>query len=256
MMGDEAERWTAQELRRLVRHDRDSFVVNRVPMDGHDIDHVLLTQAGLFIIETKWSSERWTDTAGIERRNTALQQVQRAGRRLMLWSELRRLITAHSVPVTWIVVLWGGDREETIKPEVGHDYAVLEGHDLRGWIGSRPTISTPGGWTTTAWTALDRYIAMREAHDPSLAEIPRSAAEHASRLGISTAVAVITFLSLGWLLTTTSSVVVLVTAALAAAAGAATLRRRRLLIPIANGVLATAAGVGVLLLAAILTSSI
>ncbi len=57
MMGDQAERWTAGDLRKLRR--REYKVVNAIMLKRWDIDHVLLGPSGAYAVETKWSATPW-----------------------------------------------------------------------------------------------------------------------------------------------------------------------------------------------------
>src|SRR3954453_4413988 len=57
MMGEIAEQWTAQELRKLRRHGW--RIVNHLMLRTWDIDHVLVGPGGIFAVETKWSSRPW-----------------------------------------------------------------------------------------------------------------------------------------------------------------------------------------------------
>ncbi len=250
MMGDEAEQWTAQELRRAIRGDRTSYLINRVPFDGHDIDHVLMTPAGLFVVETKWSSEPWSNPPGVDRQRSAREQLERAARKLTLWADLKPLLAAHSVPVTRVVALWGGDRSDSITPESDAGAAVMHGSEIKRWIKTQPLTSADGRWREEAWSALSRLIEKRERHDPTLTEVPRSLTDHASRLALTTASAVLFFLGLGSTLTTTGSPLALISCTAATAVVATVLRKRRRVTPLANGALISTIAVAALLMAA------
>ncbi|KRC53356.1 hypothetical protein ASE19_13470 [Nocardioides sp. Root79] len=250
MMGDEAERWTAQELRRAIRGDATSYLVNRVPFGGHDIDHVLMTPAGLFIVETKWSSEPWSNRPGMDRQQSAREQVEGVARKLTLWADLKALLAAHAVPVTRIVALWGGDRTETIEPQSVGGTAVMHGSEVKRWIRAQPAAGSDGLWRDEAWSALSRLIEKRERHDPTLTEVPRSLTDHLSRIGVTTASAVVIFLGLSTTFTSTHSALALIAGTIPTACIAVILRRRRLITPLANGALIATGAVAVLLLIA------
>jgi hypothetical protein len=57
-IGGLAERWTAQELRRL---DRGWQVIDDVPFNNCcNVDHVVVGPAGVFAVETKFTAVQWT----------------------------------------------------------------------------------------------------------------------------------------------------------------------------------------------------
>ena len=66
-MGSEVERWTDAELRGLGPSWRVASNVKLGTGRG-DIDHVAIGPQGCFVIETKWSSDRWKVRYGPEQR--------------------------------------------------------------------------------------------------------------------------------------------------------------------------------------------
>ena len=182
-----------------------------------------------------------------------MQQLDRVARQLALWSELRTLITTHSLPATRVLVLWGGDRNEALEPREHSACVVLHGRDLKTWTQRQPPALADEQWRRDAWTSLDRLIQKRETHDPKLTQVPRSVTDHLSRLGVTTAVAVTSFLAFGWLLRATTSPIAPGATALVAA-GSAILGRRKPLRPLTNGVLAASVAIGLIAVAAAATA--
>ena len=101
-MGEQAERWTDQELKALRR--RGWRVVNHLSLKQGDIDHVAIGPDGLIVVETKWTaspikidgSDRWLEDAVRQaRRNT---------------DDVRRFIgwgARAGAPIAPLVVVWG-----------------------------------------------------------------------------------------------------------------------------------------------------
>jgi hypothetical protein len=57
MMGEQAELWTASELRK----NREDRLLNHVSLAYGDIDHLVVGPRGVVVIETKWSSQPWDE---------------------------------------------------------------------------------------------------------------------------------------------------------------------------------------------------
>ena len=72
--GADAEAWTSTSLRHAL--GRDYVVINDTQLHSMNIDHVAIGPAGVFVIETKWSSEPWASPTG-----TAKIVVARTGKR-------------------------------------------------------------------------------------------------------------------------------------------------------------------------------
>lgn len=151
-----------------------------------------------------------------------------------------------------IVVLWGGDRTEALKPHSVDGTAVMHGGDIRRRVEDQPAVAADGVWRDEAWLALSRFIEKRERHDPTLTEVPRSLTDHLSRTGVTTASAAVIFLGLSWTFTATHSVLALV-AATTATVCISVILRRRLVAPFVNGALIATAAV-VLVIAAAMAS--
>ncbi|HVE46191.1 MAG TPA: nuclease-related domain-containing protein [Acidimicrobiales bacterium] len=103
LLGSYGEQWTSDALRKLSRHGW--RLIEHVPLQYGDIDHVLLGPGGAYAIETKNSSRRW-DLADPDRRlMEAIDQARGCANRL------RKLLLEHSVRIRTdvrpLVVLWG-----------------------------------------------------------------------------------------------------------------------------------------------------
>lgn len=213
MMGDQAEQWTAQALRKVRRGWR---VVNRFALSYGDLDHVAVGPAGVLVVETKWSAYPWGSRDGFERQRDAVAQVERVTRQLRLWTEIKK----SSVRVRPVVVLWGGggwvdqDRVQQVD-----GVAVIEGSALGEWVRSlEPDPSCDPLTAQAVWDALEAQTRRRETHDPEAAAIPVSMGNVLFRLGTFVTAAVVGFIAIANLLSATGSwaVTVLVGVALIA----------------------------------------
>lgn len=133
MAGETAEQWTAEELRKLLQHGH--RLVNHVIVDGPgDVDHVLIGPAGVFVLETKWSSTPYRP--GDLRLAHTIARLERRARNLRL--QFKRLGVETVTPV---LVLWGPAARHlaqgTGAARSGHTI-VLAGSHLRRWVLSRP----------------------------------------------------------------------------------------------------------------------
>lgn len=156
-MGAYAETLTHQELRGLERAGW--LVIDAVPLQLHrgDADHVIVGQAGVFVLETKWSGTRWSTASFMgSRLTTAAHQAARAAHNVGLRLVAERL----RVPVHPVVVTWG-ESSLTVGHVVG-DVPVVPGESLREWLLSLPTEALPPGTLATVETALRELIAVEE----------------------------------------------------------------------------------------------
>jgi hypothetical protein len=172
MMGDEAEQWSAAELRKLQR--RGWRVVNGVCLRQWDIDHVLVGPGGVIAVETKWSASPWTDADGGRRIAAATARVQRSAKDLRLWADLRKIGVDS---VSSVVLLWGAgaqDIEPTVEVALGGTTAVLAGLHMEDWRRSLPVGVLDHAQIADAWAALERQCRVRDARDRNQAPTPPS----------------------------------------------------------------------------------
>ena len=132
MMGDDAEQWTAAELRRLS--GRGWRLVNHVALSERDVDHVLLGPGGAYALETKWSSS-WESDYGRRRLLAAVAQAKAGARTLRLWHPFKAL----EIEPQPVVVLWGRglvDKGEKDQVRTIEGVSVVAGDALRDWTAS------------------------------------------------------------------------------------------------------------------------
>jgi hypothetical protein len=203
MMGDQAEQWTAAELRKLRRHGW--RVVNHFLLRNDDIDHVLTGPGGAYAIETKWSASPWESDFGRARQRDAIRQVAANARLMSLWHPLRKLtITARPV-----VVLWGGDVKNwrpTNSIQVIDGVLVVAGPALSGWLGSLGGDVLNPSQIEDVWTAIEAHVTRRDPYVRHAHPVPASVTEIAIRALVSGAAVLLGLLFLGEVLRWTHSV--------------------------------------------------
>ena len=186
MMGEIAEQWTAQDLRRLTR--RGWRLVNHLALRVDDIDHVLIGPGGAFAIETKWSASFWESDLGRDREQRAVDQARGNARSLRLWSAFR----SRRISAAPVVVLWGrGLKSWPEEMQIRHvdDVVVIAGPALPRWLDGLGDDVLTDATVAEAWTALDAHAARRDPVDSEAHPIPTSFAEWAglSAVGVGAA---------------------------------------------------------------------
>lgn len=144
-LGIMAEQWTADELRRL---DRGSWhVIHHVMLEYGDVDHVVVGPAGVIVVETKFRST-W-ERVDLERlaRDVARQRRKVASRARQSVDDVR-----------CVVAMWGPDVGEATE---FHDVVLCPGRELATWISAAPLRFDDERRTSTV-DALDRYVVTRD----------------------------------------------------------------------------------------------
>lgn len=177
MMGDHAEQWSAQEMRKLRRHGW--RLVNHFALGRDDIDHVLLGPGGIWVVETKWSSS-WNNRYAHKRVRDAADQAILNARRVGLWGPIRK----RNVQVRPIVVLWGGGwstvrAANALAGQV--DVPVVPGRSLTSWLASTPSGVLTAGGVDDVWGVLDNQTRGRDAFDQETEPMPLSFASYLAR---------------------------------------------------------------------------
>lgn len=232
MMGDQAEQWTAAELRKLRRHGW--RVVNHFLLRNDDIDHILIGPGGAYAIETKWSASPWESDFGRARQRDAIRQVTANARLTSLWHPLRKF-TINAEPV---VVLWGGDVKNWTPPnsiQVKEGVLVVAGPALSTWLASLGGEVLQPSQINDVWTAIETHLARRDSHDQLAHPLPASVTEIATRTLLSGAAVLLGFLFLGQVLRWTNSVAWTVGAGTASIGVALALSRIRKVRPASIG---------------------
>lgn len=152
-----AEWSTSSQVRKLRR--RGWRIVDNVPMDGYDIDHIAIGPGGVIVLETKWTSDGLVDDReklnqfGHRAVNQIERNVPRVDAVMKQYGSSARV--AHAC-----VVSWGMRRVPKPMTSWTRGITVLDGDDLRRFlVDSEPVLSTTE--VETAFTALNDYLRIR-----------------------------------------------------------------------------------------------
>jgi hypothetical protein len=161
-MGEIAEQWTAQELRKLRRQGW--RVVNHLMLRVWDIDHVLVGPGGVYAVETKWSAQPWELNPPDARITSAVRQAKSNARDLSLWQPIKAV---GAVPARAVVVLWGGmaDAMRVDAPVFIDDVVVVTGRMLDGWRTSLPEAGLTDEQVEACWRAIEAQARIRDARE-------------------------------------------------------------------------------------------
>lgn len=160
LMGPIAEGWTVEELRSV---ERDGWVIrNSVLLQGEDVDHVVMGPTGVFAVETKWSSYRWTS------RHFSLQSAAEQARRNATAIGRRLIGGQHRGAVRPVLAVWGEHDAELTSVDA---VPVVHGLELAGWL--RAQTSDNALEIAAAADRLDTYITRRVAHEAASQRLTR-----------------------------------------------------------------------------------
>jgi hypothetical protein len=171
LVGSQGEEWTSEGLRRL--RQRGWHVIEHVPLQYGDIDHVLVGPGGAFAIETKATSRTWNLDAPDRWLVQAIAQCRDRAEdlRRLLGSGIAGLRTAP----TPVLVLWGetiGERDQF------NGVKIVHGPELRNWteqLGSdalsTAEVERAAGGLWQFVDMRDDYIRARRSQSPLLVEV-------------------------------------------------------------------------------------
>lgn len=162
------EEWTTYELRKLRRNGW--RFVNHVMLEHVDIDHAVLGPAGFFAIDSKYRSEWSTAPSYLDHFAADAQKQAR---------KLQMRLHVQTPEVQPVVVMWGPDIRETFDGAFEHDGVLLcPGNMLVEHLRALPA-STSNEEIETAYSTLDRYVAIRDTGEQrTLGEPQRAIGEH------------------------------------------------------------------------------
>lgn len=197
MMGDQAEQWTAQELRHSTR--RGWRLVNHFALRADDIDHVLVGPGGAYAVETKWSGSPWHSDYGLARLERAVAQAKENARVLRLWHPYM----SQRVPVSAVVVLWGRGLSKW-SPEdqvrVIDNVHVVAGRALRVWLEQNDSAVLTATQVESLWEAMETQVSRRDPIEAKEYPLPMSVAEWAARSIAAVTCACLALIVFAWIL--------------------------------------------------------
>jgi hypothetical protein len=172
-MGEAAEVWTAEELRRLRR--RGWRVMNHVVLGWGDIDHVALGPGGVVVLETKWAAEGWGTVSAVARIEAAVKQVTTNADRVRGF--IRPELT--DTPIQSALVLWGPRYGVEERTTAHTRVPVLRGLELRTWLDALPSSGVDAKRVEAIWK---RIVAQSQRRDANLEQrfgrAPKGVAEY------------------------------------------------------------------------------
>lgn len=155
-----AENGTSSAVRKL--HRKGWRVIDNLPLDGFDIDHIAIGPGGVIVLETKWTSEGLTDHKAKLNKygHRAVDQVERNVPRIdaILKDYGSEAQVAHAC-----VVSWGMRPIPEPLTSRRRGITVIDGAQLGTFLSDRePVLSTAD--VETAFDALNRYLTLRLEH--------------------------------------------------------------------------------------------
>jgi hypothetical protein len=155
-----AESNTSSEVRKL--HRKGWRVIDNLPFDKFDVDHIAIGPGGVVVLETKWTSDGLTDAKGRLNQygEKAVRQVADNVPRIN--AVLRQFGSSaevgHSCVVSWGTRSRGGP---IASPRPG--VSALDGDELGAFLRGLDTVLSPAE-VDTAFEALNHYLGVRLEH--------------------------------------------------------------------------------------------
>jgi hypothetical protein len=224
MMGELAEQWTAQELRRLRKHGW--RLINHFGLGHGDYDHVLVGPGGVVLVETKWGGSPWDVDARDTSFRRGLEQAAANAKQLSLWDGVRKHGRPH---VEAVLVVWGpAGRNLRELPARRHEsgVVVLSGDQLEDWMLGRGRQQLTAERAAAIWEEIDRHAVRRDEHERVSQPMPTSLGRIALAACTSLAPALACFLLSGEVLESTASLTAWMAVGAALVVGAELVRRR------------------------------
>ena len=151
---------TSSEVRKL--HRRGWKVIDNLPFDKFDVDHIAIGPGGVVVLETKWTSDGLTEAKGQLNQygDRAVRQVSDNVRPIntVLKQYGSGAEVAHSCVVSWGTRSLGG-----LPCSPGPNVTVLDGDELAAFLSRLDPVLTPAE-VDTAFDALNTYLGIRLDH--------------------------------------------------------------------------------------------
>jgi hypothetical protein len=164
-LGAEAKRWTSSTLRKARRAGWK--VVDSIPFEGFDVDHVLVGPGGIYAIETKFTSASWHVTEGrlVSPFGDPIWQARYGARKIKLLLGSR----GKDVVVSAVVLAWGKGAR-TLPRSCVEGVIVLPGRGIRTWMAemSVAEVSLTHAEVREVIGTLDDFLAEREEYERSI----------------------------------------------------------------------------------------
>jgi hypothetical protein len=148
---------TSNEVRKL--HRKGWRIIDNLPMDGYDIDHIAIGPGGVVVLETKWTSDGLIDEKGKLNQygHRAVDQAERNVPRInaLLKGQGSEARVAHAC-----VVSWGMRSIPEPLTSKRRGITVTDGAQLCAFLTDRETIMSATD-IEAAFAALNCYLTVR-----------------------------------------------------------------------------------------------
>lgn len=128
LAGSYGESYSQEQIEKAVKKGRVWGAVHNIEIGPMDIDHLVITPAGVLALETKWrfrgATGQWLDGA--------LAQAEASARKAR--SVLRSKDVGHLTEVRPVLVVWGGGRRELPASQRRCGVDVVRGDALVEWL--------------------------------------------------------------------------------------------------------------------------
>lgn len=166
LMGGEAELDTAERLRAL--RSSGWVILDSIPLEEGrlDLDHLAISPAGVFAIETKWSASDWFAR---RQRSMLMSACRQASDRAQLFARRRSFYALKGEEVQPVLVVWGRDRDEALpQPQDIEGVTVVPGPRLLEWARSQPDVGLDETRIRDAASKVGDYLKTTNSHVLSL----------------------------------------------------------------------------------------
>jgi hypothetical protein len=164
-MGSWAERWTSSTLRK----QRGWTVIDSVPMDAYDLDHVAITPRAVLVVETKYYGPG--DDTWPPRRLAA--NVRQAARNCSRADVFFRHQLGLTLPVVPVLMLWGVGTPSTHTVVKTDDVWVVSGNQPQEFLSlwDDETLIAPRTAIALA-KGLEQWVARRDHYEATRGRAP------------------------------------------------------------------------------------
>ena len=165
-----AESNTSSEVRKL--HRKGWRIVDNLPFDKFDVDHIAIGPGGVVVLETKWTSDGLTDAKGRLNQygEKAVRQVQKNV--TPIESVLRRNGSHASVAHAY-VVSWGTRSIGAPLSSPQNGVTVIDGDQVGAFLSSLDPVMSAAE-IEAAFEALNRYLGLRLEHIAQQGEVKKA----------------------------------------------------------------------------------
>lgn len=143
--------------RELISEVPDWLAVHDLPLDGRNIDHVIVTPLAVLAVETKWWGAG-SRPAHHRRRENAVEQARRNAR--TLGHLLTSFDARYALPVWPVLLTWGPGADDTRLGPVD----IVDGEDPRAWLAAYQTGAISSTLAEEVHAALLQHRARHDAH--------------------------------------------------------------------------------------------